>query len=137
MTMDWTSPGVASPTSRFNINLRFYEVGNKANPSEQVRWDIGTVYEHLFEDALARAEGTVPPLDYERAVRTYMQATLTEVVTTSAYVAVGAALLTDDTLRQAFEQDLYEHVKTVTDRLGLRDEGKRSLRERLFFWKTR
>ena len=137
--MTWVSPQQASPTSRFNINLRYYELENPSMYEERVRWDIGPMYERIFEDALARAEGTILPIEYERATRQYILTYLQRAVVTTVFTAMGAALLNDEGINVNLEHDLYNYVEMVTQRLDRAlkrdDSAPRTLREKLTFWK--
>lgn len=90
----WPEP---SPTSKYNINLRYYIISGTGDEST-AEWDIGPHYEQSLEllyEVMLEAGNTQTPKEFEKFIRTLMEARLGFMVGAATYPAILSLLLGD------------------------------------------
>lgn len=113
----WPEPSL---TSKYNINLRYYRIVDE--PSQvAVEWDIGAVYEELFE-ALYEAELALgeskTPKEFEAATRSLVENRFSFMVGMSTYPVLLSFLVGGGDLVFADMQRQTELLVTLHNRLA-------------------
>lgn len=105
----------SSPTSRYNINLRYYSTSD-SDTGVTTQWDIGTEYERMLEQyyndlqEVSHVSNVQTPKEYEEFIRTLLQNRVAFMVGTTLYPAIVSFMLGSG-------EDIFEDMVRQTDML--------------------